>query len=126
MKNNVAPKTANDRYTPAAILLTGAAVFCVLVLFGIAGSRFLRPDAVAAAACRQFARRYGVHTIAFVPAGHRSRYSEGRLPNVDLRYDPRLPMENPNAGLVFSPRPARYIFSASPPVEKQIGAKGIE
>ena len=81
----------------------------------------MRPDVAAAKVCRQFVRQYGVHTIALVPAGQNLRLLDGCLPNVDLRYDPRLPMENPDAGLVFLPRPNRYFSSTKAPEERQTG-----
>jgi hypothetical protein len=126
MKNNLTSRPPNDRLTLAEILLTGAAVFCLLTLSLVAGIRLLRPDGVAAAVCRQFVRQYGVHTIALVPAGQNLRLSDGRQPNVDLRYDPQLPIENPDAGLVFPPRPARYFPSTKAPEESQTGLSETE
>ncbi len=126
MRNNLTSRPPNDRLTLAEILLAEAAVFCLLTLFLVAGIRLLRPDAVAVAVCRQFVRQYGVHTIALVPAGQNLRLSDGRLPNVDLRYDPRLPMENPDAGLVFPPRPSRYFSSTKAPEERQTGLSETE
>jgi hypothetical protein len=126
MKNNLSSRPANDRLTLAQILLAVAAVFCMLALFLVAGIRFSRPDAAATAVCRQFIRQYGMQSIALVPAGHNLRRSNSRLPNVDLRYDPRLPMENPDAGLVFPPRPARYFSSTKAPEKRQTGLSEIE
>ena len=126
MKNNLKSRLPNDCLTKAEILLAGAAIFCLLTLSLVAGIRLFRPDAAAAAACRQFVRQYGVHTIALVPAGQNIRLSEGRLPNVDLRHDPRLPMENPDAGLVFLPRPTRYFSSTKAPEERQTGLSETE
>jgi hypothetical protein len=124
MKNNLKSRLPNDCLTQAEILLAGATIFCLLTLSLVAGIRLFRPDA--AAACRQFVRQYGVHTIALVPAGQNIRRSEGRLPNVDLRYDPRLPMENPDAGLVFPLRPSRYFSSTKAPEERQTGLSETE
>ncbi len=126
MKNDLTSRLPDDRLTQAGILLAGAAVFCLLTLFLVAGTRLLRPDAAAAAVCRQFVRQYGVHTIALVPAGQNLRLSDGRLPNIDLRHDPRLPMENPDAGLVFLPRPTRYFSSTKAPEERQTGLSETE
>lgn len=126
MKNNFKSRLPNDRFTEAEILLAGAAIFCLLALFLVAGLRLLQPDAAAATVCRQFVRQYGVHTIAFVPAGQNLRRSEGSLPTVDLRHDPRLPMENPDAGLVFLPRPTRYFSSTTAPEERQTGLRQTE
>lgn len=126
MKNDLTSRPPNDRLTLAEILLTGAAVFCLLALFLVAGIRLSRPDAVAAAVCRQFVRQYGVHTIALVPAGQNLRRSDGSLPNVDLRYDPRLPMENPDVGLVFPRRLTRYFYSIKAPEERQTELSEIE
>jgi hypothetical protein len=126
MKNDLTPKHPNDRLSLAQILLAGSAVFCLLALFLVAGIRLSRPDAAAAAVCRQFVRQYGVNATALVPAGQNLRRSDGRLPNVDLRYDPRLPMENPDAGLVFAPRPTRYFSSTKAPQEGQTGFSETE
>ena len=126
MKNNLKSRLPNDCLTQAEILLAGAAIFCLLTLSLVAGIRLFRPDAAAAAACRQFVRQYGVHTIALVPAGQNIRRSEGRLQNVDLRFDPRLPMENPDAGLVFPQRPSRYFSSTKAPEERQTGLSETE
>ncbi|MGD9058011.1 MAG: hypothetical protein PVG40_06170 [Desulfobacterales bacterium] len=126
MKNNLKSRLPSDRLTQAKILLAGAGVFCLLTLFLVAGIRLLRPDAAAATVCRQFVRQYGVHTIALVPVGQNLRRSDGRLPNVDLRHDPRLPMENPDAGLVFLPRPTRYFSSTKAPEERQTGLSETE
>jgi hypothetical protein len=126
MKNNLKSRLPNDCLTQAEILLAGATIFCLLTLSLVAGIRLFRPDAAAAAACRQFVRQYGVHTIALVPAGQNIRRSEGRLPNVDLRYDPRLLMENPDAGLVFPQRPSRYFSSTKAPEERQTGLSETE
>jgi hypothetical protein len=126
MKNNLKSRPPNDCLTQTEILLAGAAIFCLLTLSLVAGIRFFRPDAAVAAACRQFVRQYGVHTIALVPAGQNIRRSEGRLQNVDLRFDPRLPMENPDAGLVFPQRPSRYFSSTKTPEERQTGLSETE
>lgn len=112
MINKAGKRPRNDRLTQAAFLLSGAAVFCLLALLLVAGYGLLRPDAAAETACRQIVRQYGLHAIALMPAGRNARHPDGRLPGVDLRYDPRLPLENPDAGLVFPARPAR--FSPSP------------
>jgi hypothetical protein len=126
MKNKHISRPLTDRLTLAKILLAGAVVFCLLTLFLVAGIRLLRPDAVAAAICRQFVRHYGVHTFALAPAGLNLRLADGGLPNVDLRYDPRLPIENPDAGLVFPPRPTRYFSSTRTPKERQTGLSETE
>ena len=126
MKNNLTSRPPTDRLTLAAILLAGAMVFCLLAVLLVAGFRLLRPDEIAAAVCRQFVRQYGVPTIALLPAGQKSSHSDGRRPNVDLRYDPRLPMENPDDGLVFLPRPTRYFPSTQPPEEKISGLNETE
>jgi hypothetical protein len=126
MKNERLTRPPEDRLTLAAILLTGVTVFCLLALLMVAGYRLLRLDAVAASVCRQFVRQYGVHTIALMPTGQSLRLSDGHLPNVDLRYDPRLPMENPDAGLVFPPRSARFFSSSQPPQKNQTGLNETE
>jgi hypothetical protein len=126
MNSNFISEPLNDHMTLAAILLAGAAAFCLLALLLVAGFRLLRPDESAAAVCRQFVRQYGMHTIALVPAGQNLRHAGGQLPSVDLRYDPRLPMANPDAGLVFPPRPVRYLSSPQPPEEMLTGLNETE
>ena len=121
MRNMLTSEPPDDRLTQAAILLGGAAVFCLLAIFAVTGFRLWRPDAAAEAVCRQFVRQYGVHTIALMPVGQNLRHSDGRRPFVDLRHDPRLPLENPDDGLVFPPQPARYFFSAPAPDERRTG-----
>jgi len=111
MKRNRPSKPPQDRLILAAILLAGAVLFCLLAVSMVIGFMGLRPDAVAEDACQQFVRQHGLNTTAIIPAGRYLRHSDGRMPNVDLRYDPRLPMADPNAGLVFRPRPPRYFSS---------------
>jgi hypothetical protein len=126
MKNKLASEPPDDRLTLAAILLSGAALFCLLAVLAVTGLRLWRPDAAAEAVCRQFVRRYGAHTIALMPVGQNLRHSDGRRPFVDLRYDPRLPLENPDDGLVFPPQPARYVFSAPAPQDRRTGMSETE
>ena len=121
MKNNLTSRPPNDRLTLAAMLLTGTTVFCLLAVLLVTGLRQLRPDAMAAAACRQFVEQYSVHTIALMPPGKYLRHSDGRRPDVDLRYDPRLPMDNPDAGLVFLLQPTRFYSSPRVPAEGPAG-----
>ena len=111
MKRNRKSKPPKDRLSLAAILLTGAVLFCLLAVSMVIGFMGLRPDAVAEDAGKQFVRQYGLNTTALMPAGKNLRHPDGLMPNVDLRYDPRLPMADPNAGLVFQPRPPRYFSS---------------
>ena len=116
MKSNRIPKPSKDRLSLAAILLAGAVLLCLVAVSVVFGFMRLRPDAAAEFACRQFVRQYGLNTTALMPAGKILR-QDGYMPNVDLRYDPRLPMVDPNAGLVFQPRPPRY-FSSTMLLEK--------
>jgi hypothetical protein len=117
MKRNRTSKPPKDRLGLAATLLAGAVLFCLLAVSMVVGCIRLRPDAAAADACQQFVRQYGLNTTALMPTGNDRRHSDGRMPNVDLRYDPRLPLVDPNAGLVFQPRPPGYV-SATMPMEK--------
>jgi len=123
MRSNHTSKPPKDRLNLAAILLVGAVLFCLLAVFIVVGFMLLRPDAVAADACQQFVRQHGLNTTALMPAGKKLRHSDGRMPNVDLRYDPRLPMVDPNAGLVFQPRPAHYSSSTQQLSKSQTGMK---
>ena len=117
MKSNRTSKPPKDLLSLVAILLAGTLLFCLLAVSMVVGFMHLRPDADVADACQQFVRQYGLNTTALMPAGNNLRYPDGRMPNVDLRYDPRLPMVDPNAGLVFQPRPPRY-FSSTQLLEK--------
>jgi len=119
MKNNPTSRLPNDRLALAAMLLAGATVFCLLTVLLVIGLTLLRPDVLAAAACRQFVGQYSVHAIALMPPGQYLRLSDGRRPDVDLRYDPRLPMDNPDAGLVFLPQPTRYLSPIQAPEKGQ-------
>jgi len=122
MKSNRTSKPPKDRLSLAAILLAGAVLFCVLAVYLVVGFMQLRPDAVATDACQQVVRQYGLNTTALMPTGNDLRHSDGRMPNVDLRYDPRLPMVDPNAGLVFQPRPPGYFSSTQLMKNIQTGA----
>lgn len=123
MKSNRTSKPPTDLLSLTAILLAGAVLFCLLAVSMVLGFMLLRPDAVAADACQRFVRQYGLNTTALMPAGKNLRHSDGRMTNVDLRYDPRLPMVEPNAGLVFQPRPPRFFSSTQLLLKSQTGMK---
>jgi len=91
--------TRDDRLDRAAYVLTSFTVFCAIVLLCMAADAVFRPDTPELQA-RQIVRQFGLDSMALIPTGHPQRHPGGRLPAVDLRHIPRLPLESPDAGVL--------------------------